>query len=35
MSIERPATPPAPRASAINAMTRNVMAQLNMVGLPF
>jgi hypothetical protein len=35
MSIESPATPVAPSAKAINAITKNVSAQLNMMHLPF
>jgi hypothetical protein len=35
MSIESPATPVAPSARAINAITKNVSAQLNMMHLPF
>ena len=35
MSIESPAMPVAPSARAINAITKNVSAQLNMMHLPF
>jgi hypothetical protein len=35
MSIESPATPDAPSAKAMSAITKNVSAQLNMMHLPF